>query len=27
VKITINAVDHGLLTLRAPECSAVTDLK
>lgn len=27
VKITINAVDHGLLTLRAPECAAVTDLK
>lgn len=27
VKITINAVDHGLLTLHAPECSAVTDLK
>lgn len=27
VKITINAVNHGLLTLRAPECSGVTDLQ
>ncbi|KNA89719.1 hypothetical protein RND64_01880 [Gordonia sp. w5E2] len=27
VKITINAVNRGLLTLRAPECSGVVDLQ